>query len=417
MELSNGIQLHVVATKKFKDIGISIRFMNELEEKQATIRSLLALMICDRCEKYATKQAMSKKMDELYGACFNAQTVGYGASQVLDIRAKIIDPSYASDASLLEEIFTFLHETLLHPLLNEETLAENKAILQAKMKRMQDEPAQYAVSKGLKIAGKGLPLGISALGEMKYIEAITLDDVKNAHEILFREDRIDILVCGDVEEHALANLIEEKFPLQANSSTYATYYAANLQEEPQTVYEYRHISQSNIMMTWFTNTFMNDEDYYAMRIANAIFGQYPTSFLFQEVREKNSLCYSVYSSMISYDGALGVTTGVEKENIQKAIDLIKLQFQRLCDGDFDDELIEVSRIMVINSLLATKDSMQSLLALAYQNTILNENRSVDDIVSKIQAVKRQDILRVVKKCQLAATFVLTDKEEPHEESH
>ena len=54
MKLHNGIHLHVVSTSKFKDIEISVRFMNRLEEKQATLRSLLALMICDRCEKYPT---------------------------------------------------------------------------------------------------------------------------------------------------------------------------------------------------------------------------------------------------------------------------------------------------------------------------------------------------------------------------
>ena len=71
--------------------------------------------------------------------------------------------------------------------------------------------------------------------------------------------------------------------------------------------------------------------------------------------------------------------------------------------------------MVVNSLLATKDSMQSLLALAYQNAILGKERTVDDLVNYMKEVTRQDIQRAAQKCRLVYTFVLTDKEDEHEE--
>lgn len=411
MKLKNGMNLHVVKTSKFKDIGISIRFMNRLETQKSTVRSLLALMICDRCEKYHTKKEMSKKMDELYGASFSAQTVGYGASQVLDIRAKIIHPSYTAHHALLDDMFEFMQEALLHPLLNEEVLNENKAILQAKMERMQDEPSQYVVSKGLKLAGQGQPLGISALGEIECISSITLSDIQSAYDELINEDRIDMLVCGDIDEDLLEQIIERNFPIHHENKTFETFYTFETDEVDEISYEYRKISQSSIMMTWMSNISMKDKDFYALKVANAMFGQYSTSFLFQEVREKNSLCYSVFSNMISYDGALAVTTGVKPENIQKAIDLIKLQFQRLVDGEFDDGLLEVSKTMIVNSLLTTKDSMLSLLALKYQNAILEEHMNVDDLVEKMKQVTREDVLNVVKKCKLAHTFVLTSKED------
>ncbi len=74
---------------------------------------------------------------------------------------------------------------------------------------------------------------------------------------------------------------------------------------------YKNISQSYLMMVWFTNISLLDTKYYALRLANAVLGQYSSSLLFQEVREK-SLCYTIYSNIISYDGVLGVTTGIEK---------------------------------------------------------------------------------------------------------
>ena len=68
MLLKQGVGLEVLQTKKFKDIGISIRFRSPLDEKSACVRSLLALMLCDRSLRYDTKQKMSMHLDALYGA-------------------------------------------------------------------------------------------------------------------------------------------------------------------------------------------------------------------------------------------------------------------------------------------------------------------------------------------------------------
>ena len=138
--------------------------------------------------------------------------------------------------------------------------------------------------------------------------------------------------------------------------------------------------------------------------------------LFQEVREKNSLCYSIYSNLISYDAALGVTTGVEKEHIDKTISLIRKQFQRICEGDFTADLLEVSKQMIVNSLKASKDSMNSLIALQYQNVLLDRQWNTEDIIERIQAIRHEDILRAMQACELKMTFVLT-KEDADENNH
>ena len=165
------------------------------------------------------------------------------------------------------------------------------------------------------------------------------------------------------------------------------------------------------MMTWFTNTSVVDQDYYPMRVANAMFGQYSTSLLFQEVREKRSLCYSIFSNLISYDGALGVTTGIEKEHIEQTKELILLQFERLVKGDFDDALLKVSKTMIINSLKASKDSMNSLIALEYQNTLLHQTRKNEDIIQLVEQVTKEDVMRAVAKCELKQTLIVTKEEE------
>lgn len=416
MQLQQGVQLHFIKTKKFKDIGVSIRFRNKLSETTSASRSLLALMLCDRSTKYDTKKKMGDYLDTLYGATLNAQTAGYGSSQVIELRSKVVNPSYLKDGEqILQSLFSFLHEIVMSPLLTQEVFDESKSILAAKIDRMQDEPSQYAISQGLKLAGKGTPLATSALGERSDLEKLTLEDVKLAYESMIKNDRIDIILCGDVQEQEIETIIKQELKFEDRELECDTYYKVENDLKNETVTEYKNISQSNIMMVWFTNTQVVDVDYYALRVANAMFGQYSTSLLFQEVREKNSLCYSVFSNLISYDGALAVTTGVEKENITKTIDLVKLQFDKLCNGEFQDTLLDVSKTMVINSLKASKDNMNSLIALQYQNNILGYSRTNEDIILEIEKITKEDIIAVMNKCVSKMTFILT-KEEEHVEN-
>lgn len=415
MEHNQGVRIHEIQTKKFKDIGISVRFQNKLQRKNACARSLLALMLCDRSKTYDTKKKMSNQQDALYGATLNAQTAGYGASQIIEIRSKIVHPRYVKDGgTIMMEWLGFLKEILFAPLLNEEAFQESKHILLSKIERMMDDPGQYVISECLKLAGEHTYLGVSALGEKQDVEALCLDDVKKAYEQMMKDDVIDVIVCGDLTS-AIVDGVKKELSFAPRSTYFDSYYAAQNDLHDQVNEEYKDISQSYIMMTWFTNTKITDEDYYPLRVANAMFGQYSTSLLFQEVREKHSLCYSIFSNLISYDAAMGVTTGIEKENIEKTKQLILAQFDCLVKGQFDDALLEVSKTMIINSLKASQDSMNSLIALEYQNTLLHQRRKNEDIITLVKKVKREDVVRAIAKCELKQTLIVT-KEDAHEEN-
>lgn len=418
MKLKEGVGLHLIKTAKFKDMGVSIRFISELKEEWATQKSLLALMLCDRCMKYDTKQKMNEIMDHLYGATLNAQTMGYGAAQVLEIRSKIINPSYLEDdENLLDEQFAFLHEVLFRPRLDEEVLKEAKEVLEAKMQRMQDEPSSYVVNRCLELAGQGVPLGISALGTKAMLKKITLEDIKEAYRQMMDENQIEIIVCGDVDEEQLQHAATSYLTFHDRSADIKTAYTVKMNNEFEMKEEYRDISQTNVMMLWYSDIGIDDEDYWDLKIANAILGQYPTSFLFQEVREKHSLCYSIFSNLISYDGALGVTTGIEKENKDKTIKLIEEQMNRLKQGDFDEALLETSKHMLINTLRSSKDGMNSNFALCFQNTLLHQQRTVEDLIDRVSKVTHEAVVKAANKCKHRYTYILTkeDQDETGEE--
>ncbi len=416
MQIKKGVNAYFIMSNKFKDIGISVRFRYSLEQKSAASRTLLALMMMDRCKKYDTKKKMTDAQDNLYGATLGAQTMGFGKSHVLEIRTKIINPTYVSEEhSLFEGIFKFLNEIVFFPLFKQEIFEENKDILLSKIKRMEDDPQQYIVTCGLNEIGKNTSLGISTLGTYDDVKNLTLQDIIDAYQEMIDENIIDIIMCGDFDENEATSYIQQYLPFNDRIQDYPSFYSVKNNESEKMVKLYKNISQSYIMMVWFTNTSIVDQDYYALRLANGILGQFSTSFLFQEVREKRSLCYSIYSNLISYDGALGVTTGVEQKDIEESIQLIKEQFNRVVEGDFDQQLLDTTKRLIISSLKSSRDNMNSLMAFTYQNILLGRNCEIQDIIKCIEGITKENVIDAISKCTYKGTVLLC-KEDANEQN-
>lgn len=416
ISVKDGITINCIQSTKFKDIAVVINFLGALSDEAATKRSLLAMMLSDRCEKYDTKQKVSNICDKLYGATFSCRTLGCGGGHIIEVRSKIINPMYVeANANLYHDQLGFIYEMLFHPLrtnghFDQDVFAEAKHILESKIQRRIDDAQSFSIMRAFQIAGANQYLGISTSGSEELLAGITIEDIELEYTKMLNENQIEIIICGEFEESHMIKAIEGALPFMPRSVQIQTSYKFSGEPVSECVVESKEIPQTNIAIVYQTNLEVTDPRYSALKVANGIFGQYPSSFLFQEVREKNSLCYSIFSNLISFDGAMLVSTGVEHENIDQTVKLIREQFKKCQAGEFDEELIEVTKKMLINGLKASLDDMNSMVAYSYNNSILNREQSVEDSVALIEKVNKEAILEVFQQCQEIVTFVLTNKE-------
>ena len=413
MYLTDDVQVAIKQQTKFKDITISLRFRTNIEPSKAAARSLLALMMIDRTSKYDTKQKLSQCQDSLYGASIRSNKVSFGKSDIFAMRMTIINPMYLNeDDHLLEDSLSLLHEVLFNPLLNEETFKEQKNSLLQRIQRALDEPSYYVVNHTFK-QFDNLPLGINSAGTIELIEKLTLLDVQNAYQDMMLHDKVDILVCGDVNEEKMTRYLKEYLPFTPRHKVVENAYHAESDVPVKKEVIYKDITQSYICMVWFTNCDISMEDYFALNVANAMLGRYSTSLLFQEVREKRSLCYSIESSVIAYDGVLAVITGVDKENIDETIELIHKQYEKMCFGYFEDNLLEVTKKMLVNSYKSTQDNQNAIMGITYENMLLNRQYTYEDYITKVENVTKEDVMMAMQRCEYKVCTILT-KEDEHE---
>ena len=413
MNTTNQAVIQLLHTPKFKDIVISVRFLCPLNRKEALARNLLSLMLQDRSEKYDTKNKVTAALDDLYGASIAARTLTYGQANMFEFRCKALNEKFCTTAHL-EQQFELIHQFLFHPLLSEECFREAKDNLLDSIQRRMDKPSTFATNQAMLMMGENTPLQNACLPSYDELESLCLEDAKNAWENMIHHNHITIQVQGEIDEDTIRHYIARFLPFESDFEPFECEYLIH-KENPSSKTETRQIDQTMLVMLFETGLKASDDDFWKLRCANALFGQLPTSLLFQEVREKRSLCYSVYSSIMSYEGCMSISTGVSYQRLQEAYDVILQQLERMKTGDFTDQDLKTAKIMLKDSVLSTADDMNATLNFEYQNLLLHQRKSLDDTLNDIDNTTKEDVVRLFKNIELKVTYVLM-QEVNHEEN-
>lgn len=403
----NPFRIHMIETNQFKDMSVHVRFATNNDERSATMRQLLSVMMSDRTDDYSSKQAMVNIQDELFGIRTLTRSISYGKALMYEVRFVFLNAKYTKVDNFNDEVIHYIEQVLFHSVFDEQSFQEAKVLLKAKISSVLDYPREFVVIEGLSEAGKGTPLGVPIFGSLDILETLTLDDVKEEFNTMLNEAMIDVLICGEdtqmetkMREMLGANLNERPLIIQES------YYVFKALEEDHVTIKNKDVPQANFLITYETSKNLMDPDYTALLVANAILGQFPTSLLFREVREKRSLCYSISSSMISYDGAMIIHSGMEAENVELALDLIEEQVKRIQDGDFSDELLETTKGMIINGVKGNKDSANARVNLAYQQVLTGKNMSIDAQIARVERITKEMVQESFKTIRKVNTMIL-----------
>ena len=143
---------------------------------------------------------------------------------------------------------------------------------------------------------------------------------------------------------------------------------------------------------------------------NAILGGSANSKLFQNVREKASLAYTVSSSYMRNKSNIIVNSGIEIENFQKAVDIIKEQIEEMKNGNFTEEEIENVKQGIISSIVSMDDEQDTLIIYFLGQELNGTNINLKEYIEKIQGVNKEQIENIAKKARLNTIYFLKGKE-------
>lgn len=396
--------MNYISSNKFSDVSVAIRTQLPLERSTITAYNILVYMLKTKTKLFKTKQALISNLNEAYGMKLACGLSSYGADLILTTRIQYIRSDWIEEEDYIHKVKEITDQVLFHSVLDEASFEEAKYLYRNKLTRILDDPDGLAIYTCLTTLNTNHEISIPIQGSLDDLDQLTLQDIQNVYSAYLMADK-HIFVCGCLDEE-MKTYLERMDSSSKLNSTRSLLPILDYQEE---IIE-KNISQSSIALVYATSTDILSEDYYKMFVMNSLLGQSPTSLLFEEVREKHSLCYSISSYLIQFDGALIITLGTNKENIEKAIDLINQQIQRIIDLDFDPELLNTAKKDCIDSLIVAQDYPFSQIDQRFMDVLLSRDTDRDKKIKNIQKVSLEDVSAAAKKLKKISSVIVKEVE-------
>ncbi|MBE9908968.1 EF-P 5-aminopentanol modification-associated protein YfmF [Enterococcus casseliflavus] len=413
----NGMNVIVCSTEKFKTITISLVLTVPLKADKCGIRALIPYVLTSSTKNCPDKSLVNEKLDNLYGADLQIEVNKKGENQLLTFRMQIISDQYSEEnAQLLASAIMFLHEIVYDPYVNHDGFllniveAEKKA-LKKKVKSIVNDQSIYASIRLIEEVFEGSPRGVFALGNIEDIDRATPLSVYEAYMDLLKESKVEMFVVGRIKENKLVKVIQSIFVndyVQNFKTTRSRSYNKSL-NNIKTIHEISNTQQSQLLVGYQTNVTIKDSDFEACRVANAIFGRFPSSKLFQSIREKEAIAYFILSQLEINNGILMVIAGINVSDYDRTLKLILKQEEAMKLGEFTPEEVEKSKVLLKNLLLEAYDTPMGIIDICMQ--LMESGKKIDDVnnqIKRISEVTKRDIVRVVKNWRLDTVFFLKE---------
>ena len=178
--------------------------------------------------------------------------------------------------------------------------------------------------------------------------------------------------------------------------------------EPKVYIERDKINQSKLVIGYNLIDLTPVEAQYALQIYLYLLGLGPNSKLFTNVREKESLCYSIGVTARYVNSLMMVTAGIDAVNFDKTIDLIDKQISDMCNGNFKAKDIEAAKLSLKSSYQELLESPHSIINFSEASYYLNYD-PIKKRIKKIDLVTKEDIINVAKKIKLNTIYLLEGK--------
>ena len=413
IEIGKNVNLTLIPESKFKTNLISVFILRNLDRNEVTKNALLPGVLKSGCSKYKTIGELTNREEELYGTYLNAGILKKGENQVLGFRILGVNEKYL-DEKILAQGIELLNEVINNPLVvdggfNEDYLNIEKEILKNAIIGIINDKARYAMKKANEIMFEGEPYAISGNGYIEDLDSINGVNLYEYYKEILKTSPIEIVVEGQFDEDEVVNIIKEKFTFDRADIIdiqKSEYYKSI--DKVKEIHETMDIAQGKLVMGYRCNVdYLDEEKYYSLLLGSRILGGGADSKLFINVREKESLCYTIYSTIQKNKSAMFICSGIEAENYDKTVSLIKEQLQKVKDGDITDTEISNAKIGFISSLNSLNDEIGRISDFYLSQYISRNNSTVEDIKNMINKATKEDIVEAVKNIELDTIYFLS----------
>lgn len=418
IELEN-YNLHIIKTDKFKNIKISFHFRRELKKEEVTKNSVLVYTLIDSSKKYKNSKELEIETENLYGLGISFQNINSGKCRILEFKTKFLNEKYTEPGMFLKSL-NFLLELIFNPNVNDNKFNEDsfnlgKRITKEEIESIKDVPPMYAKIRLLEEINNSNP-AFYRKGYLKDLEKIDNSNLYDYYKSVINSDIVDVYVAGDITDEMI-EIIKDNINLLPRKHIKLDHFSVEQKvNEDLILKEKLPIKQAILSMGYVFDDLSDFDKRYTMYLLNFILGGSGDSLLFNNVREKNSLCYNISSRSSTITSTIVITAGIDTKNYPLTKKLIEKEIDNLKHGIFSEEEIIKGKKCFENSTISIYDSIDSIMNLYSSHEYLNTDL-IDDKLEKMNKITKDDIISLANKMKLSKIFLLEGDESNEENSN
>lgn len=411
--------VYVIPTSKFKTTTIVLKFVAPLEKSKITQRSILSKLLTRITNKYSSDKEMNNKLADMYGAHLFSYVNKQANNHVLTIGIEVVNEKYLhSNQPLLESAFQLLHEVIFNPYINDHAFNEKytkqeKNLLKKKLTAIEDNKSQKSFLRFLEHMFENEPHKYLASGIIEDIDSVTPSSLYDTYQELIFENAISTYIVGNVDIEEVKQRCTEYIHFTHNSLIEMEQSLHLSVDEVKEIVDYTEIDQAKMNIGYRFPITFHSKEYYSFLVLNTLLGGDASSILFSEVREKQSLAYSIHSQIDARNGFLYIVGGISKEKVQLAKKTILNIVEDLKAGNFEEEKLNLAKKILIAHAREMFDKQRQMIDLLHTHARYHAVYNHEEWIQEIESITMPDIQNIANQGQLDTIYILTegDKDE------
>ena len=410
--LSPGIRLQCYTDNRFKQNALSIQYVRPMRREEAAMNALIPSVLLRGCKSAPDLRQITMRLDTLYGASVSPISRRSGDYQTTGFYVGMMDDRFAMGGEpLLEETLAFVGELLFdYP-------TENGGFLDAfvqgektnqiyAIEAERNDKRTYAAQQLLKKMCGPDSFGLPRMGEPEEVFAITPQALLRHYETLRRESPVELFYVGSAQPGKVEAALQKIFAGEKRDYRPLPPQTDLAPGPKQALSEAMEIAQGKLAMGYVTPITNRSTAFPAMQMLSTVFGGGMTSKLFQNVREKQSLCYSIGSGYYGAKGIVLVSAGIDFDKEQHVRQEVEKQLDACRRGEISQAEVDAARHSLISALQAVPDSPSSIEN--YYSTMTLNGCGMDPQRHRaaLEAVTAEDLVAAAKTLELHSTYFL-----------
>lgn len=296
-----------------------------------------------------------------------------------------------------------LSDILQNSLFEQAELDREQQVIVQEIGAARDNPDDHVFDLFQSAAYPGQPIGRTILGTVDSVRSFGPDAIRDYMARNYVGDRMVICAAGNVDHDALVDIANERFRDLKPGGAPEPQKARYIGGEDRLVSDHE---QAHIVLG-FEGRAYNSDGFYAAQILASILGGGMASRLFQEVREKRGLCYSVYAFHWAFadSGIFGVAAATGEEQVPELIPVVVDELRRATETITDEEVVRVRNQIRAGLLMSLESPSARAGQLARQQILWGRHIPLQETVDRINRITADRVKQVAR--QLFETRALS----------